>query len=798
LSQIKYRDKFGKTMAKECPVVNGMESRKKPVMELARDMGLMHVTMIGVGAMIGAGIFVLTGLAAGVSGPALLLVFVLNGLVTGLTAMSYAELGSCFPEAGGGYLWVKEALPQPNGFLSGWISWFAHAVACSLYAVAFGTFSVDLLHMAGVNFNKLLSFTSSSEPYILAAKLISVFATLLFVYINFRGAKETGQAESLVTILKIVVIALFIGFGLFAIFSGNTPKPWPEHFKGFFQKGPLGIIMAMGLTFIAFEGYEIIAQCGEEVKNPKKNIPRSIFLSLLIVVPIYILVAFVALGATAPEGDIPTWQYLGQKGELAMIEAAEHFMLGKLGRIIFLVGGLFSTMSALNATVYSSSRVSFAMGRDHNLPSIFGKVHHKKRTPHMAVFISGMMIILMAVALPIEDIASATDAMFLLLFIFVNLAVINLRKNRPDLDRGFRVPLFPYIPIMAAFLNLSLAVFLFFYRPLGVWVCVGYMLFGIGFYYFYSRRKEFVAKAALAVHTELPFFETAPCNFHILVPVANEKTVEKLQRFAVRMAKAYTADITALNVIQVPAQLPPSEGRKYVDYARLLLGKAIDVAEKENIPVYSLVKLTHNVPKAIIETCEERKIDLMVLGWEGERPATNRVFGTITDEIILNTVCDIALICRSPADKEIHRILIPVSSIKYAVLSFKIAEAILRENETPIVLFHATYQDDLVNVEQKYREELQKLKDDINPDRYQMVVKKTQNVTNAILSEIQHHDLIIMGAPEEGLVRRALFGDMPVQIARETAVPIVLTKRYTGHVKSWFQKFFGSRKTMLD
>ncbi len=774
------------------------QAGSKHTTELARDMGLMHVTMIGVGAMIGAGIFVLTGLAAGVAGPALILVFAFNGLVTGLTAMSYAELGSCFPEAGGGYLWVKEALPQPNGFLSGWISWFAHAVACSLYAVAFGTFSVDLLHMAGIDFNRLLSFMSSSEPYILAAKLISVFATLLFVYINFRGAKETGQAESLVTILKIIVIAMFIGFGLYAIFAGKTPEPWPDHFRGFFQKGPLGIIIAMGLTFIAFEGYEIIAQCGEEVKNPKKNIPLSIFLSLLIVVPIYILVAFVALGAAAPEGDIPTWQYLGEKGEMAMIEAAEHFMLGKLGRIIFLIGGLFSTMSALNATVYSSSRVSFAMGRDHNLPGIFGKIHPKKRTPHMAVFISGVMIILMAVLLPIEDIASATDAMFLLLFIFVNLAVVNLRKNRPDLDRGFKVPLFPFIPILATVLNLILAVFLFFYRPLGVWVCVGYLVFGIGVYYIYSRRKEFMAKAAPAVHAEHPLIEVSPRDFHILVPVANEKTVEKLQRFAVRMAKAYEADITAVNVIQVPAQLPPSEGRKYLDCARTLLGKAIEVAEKDNIPVYSLVKLTHNIPKAIIETCEERKIDLMVLGWEGERPARDRVFGTIIDEIILNTLCDIAMVCRSPADKDIERILIPVSNIKFAILSLKIAEAILKENRTPIVLYHATHQPDVKPIEKKYREDLEKLKNEIDPARYDVIIKYTQNFAEAILAEIQHNDLVIMGAPEEGLVRRAFFGDLPLHIVKETDVPIILTKRYTGHVKSWFQKFFGSRKTMLD
>jgi amino acid transporter/nucleotide-binding universal stress UspA family protein len=767
--------------------------------ELARDMGLLHVTMIGVGAMIGAGIFVLTGLAAGVAGPALILVFALNGLVTGLTAMAYAELGSCFPEAGGGYLWVKEALPQPNGFLSGWISWFAHAVACSLYAVAFGAFAVDLLSISGVNIEHLVSRFSHEEPHIFAAKAIAVVVTILFAYINFRGAKETGQAETLVTILKIVVIVMFIGFGLFAIFGGKTAEPWQSNFTGFFQKGWQGIIMAMGLTFIAFEGYEIIAQCGEEVKNPKHNIPRSIFLSLIIVVPIYILVAFVALGAVEPDGNVPTWMYLGQKGELAMIEAAEHFMLGRVGRIIFLLGGLFSTMSALNATVYSSSRVSFAMGRDHNLPGTFAKVHPKKRTPHHAIFYSAALICLMAIALPIEDIASATDAMFLFLFIFVNLAVINLRKNRPDLDRGFLVPLFPYIPIIATFLNLFLAIFLFLYRPLGLWVCLGYIALGISIYYLYSRRKEFHAKAEPVIHAENPVYTADECHFHILVPVANEKTVKQLMNFAIRMAKAKTADITVLNAIQVPPQLPPSEGRKYLSNARNLLAKAIALAEAEHLPVYSLVKLTHNVPKAIIETCEDRRTDLMILGWEGEQPVHNRVFGTKLDEIILNTVCDIALVTRAPEEgADIDRILIPVSNIRYALLSLQVAKDFLGEKTTPIILFHATHREDTAAVRSRFREELSRVKNGIDPERYTIVVKKVHGIAESILAESQHRDLIIMGAPEEGLVRRALFGDLPIQIARETDVPIILTKKFTGHVKSWFQKFFGSRKTMLN
>ena len=439
------------------------------------------------------------------------------------------------------------------------------------------------------------------------------------------------------------------------------------------------------------------------------------------------------------------------------------------------------------------------MGRDHNLPDLFSRVHQKKRTPHVAILISGLLIMFMAVVLPIEDIASATDVMFLLLFIFVNLAVINLRKNRPDLDRGFKVPFVPFIPILATFLNLFLAVFLFFYRPLGVWVCVGYILLGIFIYYLYARQKEFVAKAEPVIHQEMPVFHHDPCQSHILVPVANDKTVEQLLHFGINIAKIDNADITALNIIRVPVQLPPSEGRKYLEQARELLGKAIHVAENQDIPISTLVKVSHNIPKAIIETCVQRNINLMVIGWEGEQSVHNRVFGTILDEIILNTVCDIALVCRAPSeDKKIERVLVPISNLKNAVLSLKIGEAMLQTEDKPIVLFHATPYDDIRRIKQEYGEKLRKLHGIINPDRFEIMIRKTHRTVDAILSEIQSHDLIVMGAPEEGLVRRAIFGDLPERIAREIDVPLILTKKHTGHVKSWFQKFFGARKTVLD
>ena len=153
--------------------------------QLSREMSLLDATMIGVGAMIGAGIFVLTGIAAGVAGPGLIVTFCLNGLVALLTAMSYAELGSCYHDAGGGYLWVKEGLPKWNGFLSGWMSWFAHAVACSLYALGFGAYLEHVLK----EFDIILPSTGFFSPQKTLAAVIAV----IFGYINFRGASETGK-----------------------------------------------------------------------------------------------------------------------------------------------------------------------------------------------------------------------------------------------------------------------------------------------------------------------------------------------------------------------------------------------------------------------------------------------------------------------------------------------------------------------------------------------------------------------------------------------------------------------------
>ena len=475
---------------------------------LARTLGLFDATMIGLGAMIGAGVFVLTGIAAGGAGPAAIIAFALNGIVTTFTAFSYAELASAIPEAGGGYSFVKRAMPPALGFLSGWMLWFAYTVACALYAVGFGGYFVELL--AGywpAAYEALIG--TLGHHY--AVALVTFFVCAFFISLNVLGADVTGKAENIVTMAKIIILGLFISFGLIALFKRPDAV---TAFKPMFSKGFGGVIAAMGLTFIAFEGYDLIATVSEEVKDPKKNIPKATFISLGAAVLIYLFILLVSIGAVDPTGfdvygktydQLPaeleitepldpndpeintSWEILGIYKETGIVRAAQNFM-PQFGVALIVFGGLFSTMSALNATVLASSRVGFSMGRERMLPPVLGSIHPLRRTPHVAVLITGLIIVAVAVLLPLEVVGSGASLMFLLSFALTNAAMILIRVNEPDLPRGFRAPLFPLLPILGIVFNLGLAIYLFTFQPMAWYVGLIWVVLGAVVYLAYTVR----------------------------------------------------------------------------------------------------------------------------------------------------------------------------------------------------------------------------------------------------------------------------------------------------------------------
>jgi amino acid transporter/nucleotide-binding universal stress UspA family protein len=749
---------------------------------LSRDLGLFTVTMIGVGGMIGAGVFVLTGIAAGVAGPALVLAFMLNGIVTLFTAMAYAELGSAYPEAGGGYLWVKEGLGGAQGFLAGWMSWFAHAVAGSLYALGFGRFATELWIAAGLP-------TPGLSVHQMTLGLMTLII-ILFIAINYRGASETGLIGNIITLTKVAILVLFIMFGLAAMYRAGD---WVEHFKtDFMSNGFVGVLMAMGLTFIAFEGYEIIAQSGEEVINPKRNIPRAIFAAIGIVVVVYIMVGFTAIGATTPPAGMAVHEYLGERKEVAVVEVARQVFPWGVGGVVLLFSGLVSTMSALNATTYSSSRVSFAMGRDHNLPSVFARVHSVRHTPHWAIVLSGGLMILMAWALPIEDVAAAADIMFLLLFLQVNVAVMTLRKRMPDLERGFVIPWFPGVPIIGLVTQGILAVFLFGYSQVAWYFAGAWIMVGLLAYYVHFSKIEAMEKPKEILLEEV----LVSRDYSVLVPVANEQEARILGDVGVVLAQDNQGEVLALYVVRIPPQLTLGEGRLLLREGRPFLEKVIEQAKRRDVPVHTMIRLGRNVPEAVRKTAVENASDLIVLGWPGYTGTAGRLYGSIIDPIVDNPPADIAVV-RYRQNRPLRSILVPVSDGPNSRRAVRIAVSMARVGDNgpaKVTLLHVlpvgSRHASIVRAEQCLRYVLE----GINYEHVEKQLVEGSSIVDTILAEAEkgNHDLVVVGATEEPLFKNLLIGSASHEIADRASVTVIMVKRRSSPLHSFL------RQTVLE
>ena len=778
---------------------------------LARTLTGFNATMIGLGAMIGAGVFVLTGIASGEAGAAAIVAFALNGIVTTFTAFSYAELASSIPEAGGGYAFVKRAFPGVTGFVSGWMLWFAYTVACSLYAVGFGGYFVELLESY---FPPIYDSAAGLVGHSGAIVIFTIAISAFFITLNVIGADVTGKAENVITLAKIAVLGLFIAFGLAAILG--SPELTTANFTPLFPKGLSGVLVAMGLTFIAFEGYDLIATVSEEIRNPTKAIPIATFVSLWTAVIIYLLILFVSLGAVDPTRFIDVynklpdqlppelgarvldvtdpavntvWEILGTYKETGIVRAAENFM-PSVGVLIIVFGGLLSTMSALNATVLASSRVAFSMGRERMLPPRLAVIHPIRRTPHIAVIVTGIILVAMAVTLPIEVVGSAASLLFLLSFVLVNLSMIRIRRNEPEL-KGFKAPLFPLLPILGVISNLGLAIFQFTFQPMAWYISLAWIAVGLVIYVVYTPRAE-VAEAppeALIVHEEV----IAVKEYSVLLPVANERQAHQLTILGAAIAKEKDGEVLALHVVRLPVQLSLTESRYFLAQGKPLMEAAIQEARAFEVPVHTMIRVGRHVGSAIFDTARERDTDLIILGWPGYTESRDVAFGDVIDLLAKNPPCDIAVV-RFRRREAPQRILIPTAGGLHNRLAIELAIAQARqyEREFPerrpsVTLLYITPEDANSGAMAGGYDLLHSLAAGFDYPLEALVVTAPDVVTG-ILREAEEHNLVIIGATEERLFEQRLFGSISEQVARECSKTVIMVKRHQGPVMSWLRQ----------
>jgi amino acid transporter len=729
---------------------------------LSRDLTLFDITMIGIAGMIGAGIFALTGIATGIAGPAVLLAFLLNGIVATFTGLAYAELGSAIPEAGGSYLWVKEGIGNHFGFLAGWVDWAAHTIACSLYAVTFGAFFSEFV----IHF---LNYEGISQATLMTVSAFGIVT--LMAYLNYLGAKESGRIGGLVTLFKVAILVVFAGFGIYRTFL--TPD-WSVAFfsnPSFLPNGVGGLLVAMGLTFIAFEGYEIIAQSGEEVKNPEKNIPRAVLLSLWVAVIVYIMVAFALIGAIKVDG--PSWIYLGELGEFSMIRVADQIMA--FGSILIIAGGFVSTISAMNATVYSSSRVAFALGRMGYLPEALSRINEKRRTPHYAILFSYFIIATMTFA-PIETVASAANIMFLILFILVNSVLIILRFRRPDLKRAFKMPFAPYLPVIAIIVQLVIGYYLITSIEDTTFIAgitIFWVLAGSFFYFSYSekeikrRSKQLIKK----VYEEKPFAEK---GYKILVPIKNIDNAGDLSDLANIIAKEKNGHIVFLKVLTFPEQTPLSASDDIVEERRSMMRKLISSVD---VPAGGIIKVGRNASDSILDTIEEEKPDMLVMGWRGRTFRRDFVLGSTLDPLLLKAPCDVVVARFDPEKKlrHIKSILLPTAGGPHASLAAELARDLAVAEDANVTMFNVGTSD---GDETKAKLAFRNLEPFFEDIQYSEKFVVSDNIEKGLSDEAKQSDVAFIGSTTRPFLKNFLMGVFPEKIISNTNTTVIMTRKW--------------------
>lgn len=749
---------------------------KKVSSELSRELSLFHITMMGIGMMIGAGVFLGIGNSIYLAGPGgVILTFALNGIIAIMTAMSYAELSSAIPRAGGAYNFARVGFGRGTSFLAGWMEWFASSIAGSIYALTFSIYVLRYFEQLG-----LLPWMQGYSYLI--TKIVAALVALFFLYINYRGASETGKIGALFTLGQTVFL---IVIGVIGIIVAVKDPGRLGNFKPFLPHGWSKLLITMGFTYVAFEGFEVIAQAGDETIDPKRNLPKAMLYSVFIVTVTYILVAFAAIisvKAGSPGVDGAVWEWIGSFKEKGFGEAVSRLL--PMGNILLTLAVIFASTSALNATVYSATRASYALGRDRMLPAFFSKISKTRNTPWVALIFTGIIIIIVAVFLPTMDVASSASIMFLFLFFMVNICVIKIRRNMGDeLEYGFIMPLFPLFPVIAIISQAVLAVWLINMSWIAWVIAPLWILSGIAVYHFYSKSHAVMTEDEIFVFEEEKV--KAENKYRIMVSVANPDNALNLVRTAYRIVKAKNADVELLHMVPVPDQVPLTDAEKYMSEGKEGMVEAM-LYLAPIFPVSTTLRYCRNIARGIVSAVREKKINMLIIGWQGFKKTNEFKLGSIIDSIIERAPCDVAIL-KNCGHKEFKRILVPLAGGPNGALSLEIASIIAHRDGGEVTALTVATEKSKLDLKNFINEHQNRLF--ISPDKIYTKTVESHNVIKAILEESEDYDLVVIGCTQQALLYQFVKSSIPEKIAQKCKKPVIMVKASVGiqsFIKRWF------------
>ena len=748
--------------------------------DLRRELGFWDALTIGAGTMIGAGIFLLAGVALELTGPAAIFSYLAAGLVCMITAASAAELATGMPTSGGDYFFVSRSLGPALGAISGVGIWLSLTFAISFYLFGLGEYLSQFL--------PLTPFWGAFGGGVLLTAL------------NVYGAKESGQMQVIVVLTLLGILGAFCGIGAFYIEWGN--------FTPFFPFGGAPVASTTALVFVSFLGFVKIAAVAEEIKDPAKNLPRTLIGSVALVTLLYVVILLVI-------GGIFEQETIGEVRD--PLTQAARILAGPVGAGAIIFAGLLATVSSANASIMASSRINLAMARDRMVPNWLSAIHDTLLTPHRAILLTGVLALSFLFIESLEQLAKIASVLQLYSYAALNVGCVALRVAQPDwYEPSYRTPLFPFAQGFAAVACLGIVLYS---GPFAQIAIVVLIVASLAWYFVWGRSRVDIEHAVPEFRAQwaeqgwgaltAPATEFAVELPEALAPGERAINADDPRRVAVALANPehehdllqlgrYIATgrdeggrVAGIHLVDVPLQTPLRSARnRFTERPSLerAIAELVDEAEARSssdgagtvslneTKIESVIDVAHDVFGGLIDETQAQTSDLLLMGWQGGFNV-GRIYNSPIQRIVRDLPADLGVL-KNRGFESVDNILLPWGGGLHAQLGLEIAVRVARITDATVHLLRVVRED--VDVEEEKAALDETVQGLVDTDRVEHIIRQSESVTSGIDATLtaSDYDFVIIGASREWTLRQVLFGSIPDVVADRADCSVLMVRRY--------------------
>jgi len=702
--------------------------------------------------LMAAAIFSLLGPVMAVAGTGSFLSYLLMGGILLLTLACYVELQLSGRREGGAYILVRDATGVPWAFLTGWSILLGGVLLCAVVALGFGAWVA--------NAAEIYLGVALPEP------LVAMLLIVVIVGYNILGERGFRRTRDFITWSVVVALLLLCLFclphirwdGLRSSSAGDT----------------LGIQAGLSLLLIGFLAFESLPLTASEIRQPRRTVPwafvASLSLGTIVSILLGLMAAGVLVGVRWGEARVP----------LALMAQQ---CVGSYGHILLVVVGLVFIPLALNSTILLVIRQARVMGQDSLFPGSWREEGGGVRASRVLLLLTGLGAIVFSLLGNLEFIARLGG--FCALVTMSTIAVADLVRQRGQEDSpSFKLPLYPLVPALALVVNLFLVPTLGIVPVLGgaVWIAAGFVV-----YIAYGKRRYIAGQEGVVVFKGRRR-ERLEAGYRVLVPLGPQEKQSQMVKLGVALVGEQEGDVLPLRVVTVPAQVPLSEGSRTAEGVESLFRWSLAAEDTGSVPVTPITRVARSVSQGIIDTAVEEKCDLMLLGWEGYTETHGGVMGHILDPVIESAPCDVVLV-KGDELTTVDAILVPTSGGPHAPIATRVALRLARVYGAQVTLLYVCREGAMEEDRQHGLEMIAQTVSGLETDDLiKPKVITTAGVVSGILAEAEHYDLMLLGASEEGVFDRFLFGTIPERIASKSPVPVMIARQRAPLPQFWVRR----------